>query len=173
VNRIVAAVFLLFLFSHVLAECNGESWAPDSRYELKGEEVYDTQTKLTWKRCAEGMSWNGSTCTGKPGEMSWDAAMTGYSASGKDWRLPSKDELGSLRAGSQFQERSGCWEPAINTQVFPGGQDVYFWSSTPYAGDSNFVWCVGFGDGVIGSGGRGYGSRGYGGSAIRLVRTGQ
>ena len=63
--------------------------------------AYHKKTGLTWKRCAEGQSWNGSTCTGIASTYSWSAALqlepdmvtfVGFS----DWRLPNLKELGSI-----------------------------------------------------------------------------
>ena len=148
------------------AECNGESWAPASRYRIKSGEVQDKQTGLHWKRCPEGMSWNGDTCAGKLEEMTWDYAIERYPARGNLWRLPSKDELASLRTGFN-NLKQGCWWPAINTRVFPGGQDIFFWSSSPGMGDPNYALGVTFNDGVIYRYPRGN----Y--CAVRLVRAGR
>lgn len=140
------------LISHsAWAQCNGESWTPDSRYQISsGDEVLDTQTKLIWKRCAEGTSWDSNTCTGKPSDISWNDAMISYPVDGQNWRLPNIDELTTLRSGTVFTNddlnesaRTGCWGPAINTKIFPGRQDVhFFWSGSSFANDLNYVWYV-------------------------------
>ncbi len=44
--------------------CDGESWAPDRRYTINEDVVLDNKTGLVWKRCAEGMRWNGYACRG-------------------------------------------------------------------------------------------------------------
>lgn len=164
--RCLTAIFALLPLSAALAECNGETWAPASRYQIKGSEAKDTDTGLTWKRCAEGMSWSGTTCTGEPSRMTWDAAMARYPQNGKSWRLPTKDELATLRAGEL--SKSGCWFPAINTRIFPGEtQQISFWSSLAYAGGSGYAWSVGFYRGSVGSYNRDHDF------AVRLVRAGQ
>jgi len=58
----------------------------------------NSKTGLTWKRCHEGQTWTGSTCTGKPKEYTWDEAKKLKSSfAGKtDWRLPSIDELHTI-----------------------------------------------------------------------------
>jgi len=86
-------------------------------------------TGLMWKRCGEGQSWNGTTCTGTLDALSWDqavaAAASATFAGHDDWRLPNVKELSAL------VERR-CWGPALNHDVFPGvPDDAYFWSATP------------------------------------------
>lgn len=144
-------------------ECNGVTWAPTSRYKMKSSEAMDLNTGLSWKRCAEGMSWSRNTCTGKPSDISWDEALRRYPKKGKGWRLPTKDELATLLTGES--DKSGCWSPAINTHVFPGKeQATWYWSSSP-AGFSDHVWVVIFEEGG------GVGTLNPGGNAaVRLVR---
>jgi hypothetical protein len=75
------------------------------------------------------------------------------------WRMPSKDELlGLVVPGSA---------PTINTSYFPNTASSFFWSGSPYAGNSNGAWFVSFG-----GGGASYDNRGnyY---SVRLVRGGQ
>lgn len=93
--------------------------------------VTHTLTGLMWKRCGEGQSWSGTTCTGTLDTLSWDqavaAAASASFAGHDDWRLPNVKELSTL-----VEHR--CWRPAINHDVFPGvPYDAYFWSSTPAA----------------------------------------
>lgn len=135
--------------------CNGPTWTPDSRFVLKGGEAYDTTTKLTWKRCAEGMRWDGNGCTGTAEKYSWDAIKR-FPLEGSDWRLPNADELSSIRAGNDDDNdesklaglvKAGCVKPAINPNVFvDGGVDggSNFWSGSPHADYSNFAWVVHF-----------------------------
>jgi len=124
-------------------ECKGKTRTPDSRYQIKGDEVYDTRTKLSWKRCLEGMSWDGRQCHGSPSWMGWDEAVQRYPQTGSGWRMPNRAELTSLRAGSE-SEQSGCWFPALNEQVFPGGQDKEVWSSLADANHASGAWGVDF-----------------------------
>jgi hypothetical protein len=92
--------------------------------------VTDTVTNLMWQR----------DCL--PGEYTWYDAMEltsnlgGYS----DWRLPTIKELLSLVDYEKFN-------PYIDTDVFPTTPSSSFWSSSPYAGNSDYAWLVGFDDG--------------------------
>ena len=85
---------------------------------------------------------------------------------GKDWRLPTKEELAGLV--------DAAYTPTIHPQYF---QDVVlkcevgqagcltaFWSSSAYADNFSFAWNVLFKDGNAGAHFR------YGASALRLVR---
>jgi len=78
--------------------------------------VTHTKTGLMWKRCAEGQTWDGSTCTGNGTGMNWSDALTtaeGATFAGhSDWRLPNVKELYSI------VETCGGG-PAINQTVFP------------------------------------------------------
>ena len=40
-----------------------------------GQEVKDNQTQLIWRRCAEGMSWSGGTCSGSATQLTHEAAL--------------------------------------------------------------------------------------------------
>jgi len=106
-----------------------------------GAEVFDTQTGLTWRRCVEGMKWNGKTCSGYPfGGMLVEGlqrAASEANLSGKNWRLPNVKELGSLIDTSQPNL-------AIDLTVFPETPNDQMWSSSPYALDAFFGWAVHF-----------------------------
>jgi len=117
---------------------------PDAVYIDNGDgTVTDTRTQLMWKRCAEGMTWDGATCTGSALTLKWtDAlaqAMTAY-AGNNDWRLPNVKELFTL-----VEEcRTG---PAINSAVFPNAPSAIVWSSTPTYLEQNTAWYVDFSTG--------------------------
>ncbi|MDD5227220.1 MAG: DUF1566 domain-containing protein [Methylococcales bacterium] len=106
-----------------------------------GAEVFDAQTGLTWRRCVEGMKWNGKTCSGYPfGGMlieSLQRAANEANLSGKAWRLPNIKELASLVDTSQ----PGL---AIDLTTFPETPNDQMWSSSPYASDAFFGWAVHF-----------------------------
>jgi sugar lactone lactonase YvrE len=119
-------------------------------------------TGLMWKRCAEGQTWSGSTCTGTA--STWtaaQAALHGRTYAGHtDWRLPTQDELVSL------VDYSSASKPKLNGTTFPATPSWYFWSSSPYAGNGQFSWSVNFdsGDSV-------YQDRSNGTFNVRLVRS--
>ncbi|NEX15358.1 MAG: hypothetical protein C1943_01660 [Halochromatium sp.] len=86
--------------------------------------VIDAATGLMWAKCSAGQS--GANCSGRAYRMTWHGAfdhaehatLAGYS----DWRLPNRKELRSFYS---YAERCG------------------YWSSSPYAGDSNMAWFFG------------------------------
>ena len=84
------------------------------------------------------------------------SALCGYT----DWRMPTKEELQGILASSG--------SPKIDTTWFPNTQASYYWSSSPYVGDSGYAWYVGFVSGYVNS--NYYGYRGYYGDHVRLVR---
>jgi len=141
---------------------------PTSRFDLYPDgTATDQSTGLMWKRCTEGQTWSGSSCTGSGTRVAWAAALeqaeqstyAGYS----DWRLPNVKELRSI-----VEECAN--RPAINTEVFPNAsltQDSYLWSSTTSAYDGDLdggAWYVQFLDGFSSRDGRDFPY------AFRLVR---
>ena len=126
-------------------------------YSSDGSEVTDAQTGLVWRRCAEGMAWSGSTCTGSAATYSHEGALA-RAQSQSGWRLPSVKELASIA------ER-GRSNPAIDSAAFPATPSTRFWSSTPFVGYPADAWVVNFRDGHVIKYGRDYGYY-----AVRLVR---
>ncbi|GEM_PF-2096372 len=112
----------------------GPSWAdcdpqkpretPTSRYELRGPEAYDTQTKLTWQRCAVGQRWDEARgCLGEARKMTWEEAMDEPQG---PWRLPTIEQLDGISA-------SGCKNPPVNARVFPNAGLADYWSRSTAA----------------------------------------
>ena len=129
-----------------------------------GQEVTGQVTGLIWRRCAEGMAWDNSTCSGTALTFSHENALlrakTEATASAKPWRLPNVKELASLVDRSRTL-------PTIDVTAFPATPFGGFWSSSPYAGDSSYAWYVSFSYGYVD-----YSSRNdY--DAVRLVRASQ
>ncbi|HOE40873.1 MAG TPA: DUF1566 domain-containing protein [Rhodoferax sp.] len=122
-------------------------------------------TGLVWKRCSEGQSWNGATCTGTATGHTWAEALAlaGNSrfAGQSDWRLPNIRELRRLVEECRTS-------PSINDAFFPATPSGYFWSGSPGAVNSLWAWYVSFQEGNANSG-----IRGNGGYHVRLVRGGQ
>jgi hypothetical protein len=72
---------------------------PSSDYVDNGDgTITHAPTKLMWKRCAEGQTWTGSTCSGTATSITAEEAaiIDGSFAGLSDWRLPTADELLSL-----------------------------------------------------------------------------
>ena len=177
-------VYLLLISGSAAAICNGtnENTAvlfstPTTDFVTHTDgTVTHVPTGLLWKRCSEGQEWNGSTCTGSETSFDWQGALihaNEHSFAGHaDWRLPNVKELKSI------VERR-CWNPAINTVIFPGATSGWFWSASPDARDIFIpgilgAWQVRFNDGglwVMSRKEPGFGFGGYG--SVRLVRTDQ
>ena len=110
--------------------------------------VTHKRSGLMWMKCSLGQS--GADCTtGGASDYSWQQALEvtdGYSFAGyADWRLPNISELSSI-----VEQR--CYEPAINLDVFPSTPSTLsnsiFWSTSPHANNSNYVWNVEFSTGA-------------------------
>lgn len=142
-------IVLVPVACHAEQKCNDAILAssPDSDFLLHADgTTTDNTTGLMWMRCALGQEWKGGGCQGAAAEFTWSEALKvaaphefdGYS----DWRLPNKNELGSI-----VEER--CVVPSINASAFPATTPTFFWTSSPYAGLTTAAWSVDFGYGVI------------------------
>jgi hypothetical protein len=134
-------------------------------FSADGQEATDQATGLIWRRCAEGMAWANATCTGTALSFTHEHALLRAKseaiASANAWRLPSVKELVSLVDRTRTS-------PAIDVAAFPATPSAWFWSSSPYAGDSYRAWYVYFGLGYVSTYGRNSGD-----GAVRLVRASQ
>jgi hypothetical protein len=99
--------------------------------------VFDTQTNLTWKRCAEGQTYRSGQCEGVALKWKLNEAVAKFGVEGGGWRLPNIDELTSI-----VEKR--CQTPSVNLQVFRNSPPDWFWSGSPYAGGSGYAWHVNF-----------------------------
>ncbi len=112
---------------------------PTSRFADHGDgTVTDTQSGITWMRCAIGQSWTGKACDGQPTALSWQGAQdvaasldqhNGY-AGHTDWRMPRIPEL------AMIAERQ-CADPRINLEIFPGTPADIFWTASQRRGAGN------------------------------------
>ncbi len=112
--------------------------------------VTDLKTKLIWKKCSEGQSWEASTNTcsvadGANLQYNWKESVelanktnsSGGFAGAVNWRLPNIKELSSII-------ENACYGPAINLNIFPTTPAGIYWSSTPYVGANDYAWSVRF-----------------------------
>ena len=137
--------------SALAQEClsDGLETTPSSNFTaVTTNTLLDTTTDLVWRRCSEGQTWDGSTCSGEAVKYTWQEALQlAQQASNENllgWRLPNVKELVSL-------VQRECVDPAIDLTVFPATPSDSYWSSTPNtaANKSDESWSVGFYNGRI------------------------
>ncbi len=130
-----------------------------------GQEVTDNTTNLVWRRCAEGLKFDGKTCAGKVSKLKLaeakDLVAAASAADKKDWRIPNKDELQGLA------DRTKKKKPKIDIDAFPGTPAKMFWALKPGFTDNLNAWLISFADG------RAYGNTGETKANLRLVRLKQ
>ena len=125
-----------------------------------GQEILDTRTNLVWRRCVEGMAWDGKACKGKVAKYKFGDAKKladgAAPASGKAWRVPTKEELASLVIKQKKK-------PMTDVAAFPNAPSGLLWAKRPGYEDNLNGWMIDFGSG-----------KGFGGSGakegVRLVR---
>ena len=126
-------------------------------------EITDKRTGLIWRRCVEGMVYNGSTCTGTASTFTHEFALQHAVAmarmSGKAWRVPERDELASIIDKSRS-------DLAIDLAAFPATPADVFRSTSSYGGNPMLFWAVNFNGGNIHLSSR------YAFDYVRLVRSG-
>jgi hypothetical protein len=101
--------------------------APRFALSKDGTELVDTQARLAWSRCPEGMAWDGSTCAGIAEFPTYREATALASARGKAeglrWRVPSVTELRQL-AKNVASARGLVRDP------FPDAPEGWYWSAS-------------------------------------------
>jgi hypothetical protein len=92
---------------------NGTAAPIANRFRVSedGLAVTDGLLGLVWRRCLEGMTWSGTTCTGNPQGFIHEAALTHARTQG--WRVPNVKELASILDRGHA---SPGWDPVL----FPG-----------------------------------------------------
>lgn len=134
-----------------------------SRYVIKGSEIYDKKTNLTWQRCSVGQQWiEGTGCTGNVQQYTFGDAQK---VANGNWRVPTKEELSTL---IDYERVDRQQNPAIDVVAFPD-MDMHkqaYWSSTPAEGKD--AWAVSFFTGSV------FHQDAHDGlHSVRLVREGQ
>ena len=128
-----------------------------------GQEVTDSTSGLTWRRCAEGMRWDGKACSGKLLKYSYATAKAKASdtakQAGKSWRIPTHDELVALL------DRARKKKPLIDSESFPQTPSAPFWASKAGSDDDLNAWLVNFGNGKV------HANLGQAKFPLRLVRA--
>jgi hypothetical protein len=143
--------------------------------------VRDKTTGLEWMRCSLGQDWSvkTNTCDGSADKFTFEGAQDiarqlnnagGYNGK-RDWRVPTVDELKSLVVCTNGRSSNDCADgsarPTIAQTIFPRTPSEWFWSSSPYVGNSGSAWSVYFGNGYVDNDGRNSSYR------VRLVRASQ
>jgi len=144
----ISALLILTLCSgQVMAQtCNTTSITaetPTADFIANGNgTTTHTKSGLMWKRCSEGQTWNGTTCTGVASTFTWNLALqqaqtvnTASFAGFSDWRVPNLKELSSI------VERQ-CRAPAVNISVFPATPNLVDWSATPSITNAANAWAI-------------------------------
>lgn len=142
----LCAVALSALPASATQTCRSDLSAatPVGRFVNNGNgTITDTVTRLTWKRCSEGLS--GNNCeSGSATAYTWADALSSAAAStfagNKEWRLPTIQELDSI---IEYK----CTMPAVNADIFPATRISNYWSATPFAGYPGGSWNINFNDG--------------------------
>lgn len=142
----------------LLAIAAGSSFAQE-RFKVSGDgqEVFDSSSRLTWRRCAEGMRWSGQVCAGKALKFSYAGAKKKTAGA---WRLPNREELVGI------VEKNAKKKPRIDTAAFPQTPALPFWATRPGSDDNLNAWLVSFSSGKVKA------NLGQAKFPLRLVRTG-
>jgi hypothetical protein len=153
--RIAALALLAFAASAASAQ---------GRFSISadGQEVTDSKTSLTWRRCAEGLRWDGKACTGKLLKFSYAGAKKsalGAKSGGKVWRIPVRDELIGIVDMDQKKK------PRIDPKAFPQTPALPFWAARAGSDDDLNAWLVNFSTGKV------RGNLGQAKFPMRLVRA--
>jgi len=133
----------------------------DDRFKVSadGKEVTDTKTNLVWRRCVEGMAWDGKTCAGKAKKMTYANARKTAADAGSGWRLATKEEMLSL------VDKSLKKKPLIDQTAFPKTPSGLSWANRPEMTDNLNGWMVDFRNGHV------LGNAGSKAPVLRLVRA--
>lgn len=146
--HLVTPTFLALLLATVAFQASAqERYTPSS----DGDEINDTKTGLSWRRCAEGMTWKKSTCVGKAtfaNQAQAVALAKAQATKDEAWRLPTLKELNSILAVREID----VGKAAIDSKAFPATPIARYWTSTS-VGPSYYM-VVGFGEGHSGEGER-------------------
>jgi Protein of unknown function (DUF1566) len=128
-----------------------------------GQEVTDSTTRLVWRRCAEGLHWDGKACSGKLMTFKYgearEAAAGAAKGAAKAWRIPAKDELVAL------VDKTAKKKPRIDVLAFPQTPSLPFWASRPGSDDDLNAWLVNFANGKV------HGNAGQRKFPLRLARA--
>ena len=140
--------------------------SPRYAFSANGAEVVDRRTGLTWRRCLEGMTWSGGTCTGTARIFTHEAALA-HAQAQSGWRVPNIKELGSIMDRSQVRGYDSSTFPSTPDYGKSWSSTPVIWPDAPDGPPSGFaVWLAKFKWGVVD-----HDSDGRHSSMLRLVKT--
>ena len=101
IGLLLAVVIGSTLITPASAHCTKRIKAstPTPQFIDEGSMVTDRDTRLTWDRCTAGENWKNGRCEGSIKLMSLAAAKKYAETRGGGWRVPTIDELASIRKG--------------------------------------------------------------------------
>ena len=161
----IVALCLAFTLSAVFAapkNQDSDSTTSNPRYVIKGDEVYDKNTDLTWQRCSVGQLWTeGRGCSGIVKTFTFAEAQRQGDG---EWRVPSKAELRTLLDRNRSDNHQRL---LVDEVAFPNMDEnqLTYWTNVPFDAQG---WYIKFSDGVVS-----YSSYRSFTAAVRLVRGGR
>ncbi|MDP2102501.1 MAG: DUF1566 domain-containing protein [Methylotenera sp.] len=125
-----------------------DSGAPNpQRFVVLGDTIKDNESGLIWQRCSVGQTWDGNACAGMAKKLILNEAQK-YAVQG--WRVPSVDELKSLRyCANGFEEygEHGICKGDRKAKAYHNSFDMagsMYGSSTETKALSRNYWLVSF-----------------------------
>ena len=129
--------------SSLLAMCSQAQTSSRFFFSADGQEVMDSKSNLIWRRCVEGMEWDGTTCAGSAITLTQEEALLRSTLltinAGIAWRLPKEKELFSIA------NKTGI-SPEVSSSSFPETPPSWFWTDAPVVGVPDYFLSVGFCD---------------------------
>jgi Protein of unknown function (DUF1566) len=132
-NQFLSNLFMkqtTFITAAALFFSSPSTASPPFSVSSNGHEVLDSSTQLVWRRCAEGMTWNGLYCAGKAltftHRSALQRAMAQSLVTDTAWRVPSLKELLSVADPTNLQIS------AVDASVFSNFPPQRFWTSSAF-----------------------------------------
>ena len=142
-------VILMIVAALLVTLCAVPVFAGDNRFIVTRKTVEDKRTGLIWTRAGDldKLDWNGaSDLVKKLNEKEFAGA--------KDWRLPSREELGTLtsyavKAGFIGGTQADAPYQLFNKIGFNDVQPCWYWTSSINDNNTDSAWVVGMHNGTL------------------------